>query len=193
MLQRFILASALLLGAVLAPLCSQAQTATINKSERGRTTTTSVTPLRQGIIMRNGKPMEVQGKGYAPLTQARTFPNGSTLQPNGTLTVAGGEVIQLNEGDRLDLKGNLSRSPVEVHRSTTVSGDTTGIGKYLTQANQMNDRLRLLQEKQRVLQLKNELLQKTVQKKPTDAELKKLDADLARLEKQLAAQEQKKQ
>ncbi|WP_205501941.1 DUF6799 domain-containing protein [Rufibacter psychrotolerans] len=192
MLPRSLIASLLLLGAVLAPLSTRAQSATIQKRISGKTTTTSVTPLRQGIILRNGKPMQVQGDTFTPLTQAKTFANGATLHPNGTLTTAGGEVIQLAEGDRLDLKGNLTRSPVVLQQSTTLSGDSTGLGQHLLQAQQMNERLRLLQEKQRVLQRKNELLQKTVQQKPDAATLKKLDAEAALLEKQLAAQEQKK-
>ncbi|RNI32877.1 hypothetical protein EFA69_00170 [Rufibacter immobilis] len=189
MRQRFHLIGLLIFAAMLLPAVSQAQSGSVEKRESGRTTTTSVTPVRQGVLMRNGKMMEIQGKGYAPLTKARTFPNGSTLQPNGTLTVTGGEVLQLNEGDRMDLQGNLTRSPVVVQRSSTVTGDTTGIGKQLLQAQQMNERLKLLQEKQRVLQLKSELLQQTVQSKPDAASLKKLDADISAVQKQIAAQE----
>ncbi|ALI99668.1 DUF6799 domain-containing protein [Rufibacter tibetensis] len=191
MLQRILLASALLLGILASPMLAQAQTASIRKSESGRTTTTSVTPLRKGIIMRNGRLMDVKGKDFTPLAQGRTFPNGSILQPNGSLTLTGGEVLQLNEGDYVDLKGNLHRSTVITQRTTTVSGDTTGIGKQLLQAQQMNDRLKLLQEKQRVLQFKTELLQKTAQNKSNQAELKKLDADLSKLEQQLSAEEKK--
>ncbi|RNI25866.1 DUF6799 domain-containing protein [Rufibacter latericius] len=193
MRHRFILTGGLLIGLFCAPVLVQAQSASIGKKESGRTTTTSVTPLREGIIMRNGKMMEIRGTNFSPLTQARTFSNGATLQPNGSLTVSGGEAIQLNEGDHVDLKGNVHRTTVITHKSTTVTGDTTGIGKQLLQAQQMNDQLRLLQEKQRVLQQKNELLQKTVQNKPTNTELQKLDADLAKLQQQLAAEEKKKQ
>ncbi|KAA3436476.1 DUF6799 domain-containing protein [Rufibacter hautae] len=193
MLHRYLLAGGLFVGVLLAPEMAQAQNASIGKSERGRTTTTSVAPLRQGIIMRNGKMMEINGQQFTPLTQARTFPNGATLQPNGTLTASGGEAIQLNEGDHVDLKGNMHRTTVITHRSTTVTGDTTGIGKQLLQAQQMNDRLRLLQEKQRVLQQKGELLQKTVQNKPSQTELKKLDTDLAKLQQLIATEEKKKQ
>ncbi|MBC3538393.1 DUF6799 domain-containing protein [Rufibacter sediminis] len=192
MLHRFILAGGLLLGMLCAPVLVQAQNASIGKAESGRTTTTSVTPLRQGIIMRNGKMMEIKGTDFSPLTQARTFTNGATLQPSGSLTIAGGEAVQLNEGDYVDLKGTLHRSTVITHRSTTLTGDTTGIGNQLLQAQQIKDRLRLLEEKQRVLQRKTELLQKTVQNKPSAPELKKLDTDLAKLEQQLAAEEKKR-
>src|SRR5215217_6433299 len=107
MLQRYLIAGGLLLGVLLTPGITQAQNASIGKSERGRTTTTSVAPLHQGIIMRNGKMMEINGQQFTPLTQARTFPNGATLQPNGTLTASGGEATQLAEGDHVDLKGNM--------------------------------------------------------------------------------------
>ncbi|WP_181304365.1 DUF6799 domain-containing protein [Rufibacter sp. XAAS-G3-1] len=188
---RFILAGGLFLGILFAPALAQAQNASMGKSASGRTITTSVTPLRKGMIMRNGKMMEVKGKDFTPLAQARTFPNGATLQPNGAFKAADGETIQLNEGDHVDLKGTFHRSVVVTHSNTTISGDTTGLGKQLLQAQQMKDRLQLLQEKQRVLQQKTDLLQKTVQNKPSQAELKKLDADLARLQQQLAAGEKK--
>jgi hypothetical protein len=175
------------------PFGAQAQKAAIQKKASGRTTTTSVTPQRQGLVMRNGKLMEIQGKGYAPVTNARTFANGAKLQPSGALTMPNGETIQLQEGDHLDLKGTLTRSPVEVQKSTTVSGDTTGISQQLLQAQQINERLKLLQEKQRVLERKNELLQKTAQNKPAAADLKKLDAEIFKLQQQLEAQNQRKQ
>lgn len=193
MLQRFILAGGLLLGMLGVPVLVQAQNASIGKAESGRTTTISVTPLRQGIIMRNGKMMEIKGSDFTPIPQARTFANGATLQPSGSFTNAGGEAVQLTEGDYVDLKGTLHRSTVVTHRSTTVTGDTTGIGNQLLQAQQTKDRLRLLQEKQRVLQRKTELLQKTVQNKPSQPELQKLNAEVAKLEQQLAAEEKKKQ
>ncbi|GGK58708.1 DUF6799 domain-containing protein [Rufibacter glacialis] len=193
MLHRILWAGSLLLALALIPELTLAQKASIRKSESGRTTTTSVTPLRQGMILRNGKVMEIKGQDFTPLSQARTFPNGAVLQPNGSFTAAGGEALQLKEGDHVDLKGNLHPSTVVTQRNITVSGDTTGMGKQLLQAQQLNDRQKLLQEKQRILQQKHDLLQKTVQNKPNSPELKKLNADLARLQQQLTAEEKKKQ
>lgn len=186
------IAVGLLLGIFFFPTLTQAQNTSVGKSASGRTISTSVTPLRAGMVMRNGKVMEVKGKDFTPLAQARTFPNGATLQPNGSFKTAGGEILQLNEGDHVDFKGTFHRSVVVTQSSTTISGDTAGLGKQLLQAQHMKDRLRLLQEKQRVLQQKTDLLQKIVQNKPNQTELKKLDADLARLQQQLTAAANKK-
>ncbi|AKQ44692.1 hypothetical protein TH63_02120 [Rufibacter radiotolerans] len=174
-------------------MLAQAQKATIQKRESGRTTTPSVTPMRQGVIIRNGVPVEVQGNKFTPIANARTFKNGTVLQTNGQLTLPGGEVVQLKEGDRIDMKGNLTRSPVVVERTTTVTGDTAGIGKQLMQAQQQHERQKLLQEKMRLLEEKNRLLEKTIKSKPDAARLQKLDADLAKAQQQIDAENKKGQ
>ncbi|GAB2530483.1 DUF6799 domain-containing protein [Rufibacter soli] len=190
---RFLFSATVFFSTLLAPVLGQAQNASIQKRVSGRTTTTSVTPMRQGIIIRNGVPVEVQGTKFTPLASARSYKNGAVLQPNGQLTLPGGEVVQLQEGDRLDLKGNLTRSTVVVQKTTTVSGDTAGLGKQLMQAQHQQERQKLLQEKVRLLEEKNRLLEKAVKSKPDAARLQKLDADLAKAQQQLDAESNKGQ
>lgn len=167
------------------PMASQAQKATVTKKESGRTVTPSVTPPRSGIIMRNGQMMQIRGKGYSPVTQERTFPNGASLTPNGLLTTTLGEKIQLQNGDHLDLQGNLTRNPVELQQSATVNGDTAGLGTRFQQAQHLQERLYLLQRKIELLEKKNELLQQTVKGKTDTAALKKLDEEIAGLQRLL--------
>ncbi|MFC6998465.1 DUF6799 domain-containing protein [Rufibacter roseus] len=172
---------------------AQAQNkATIQKKSSGRTTTTSVTPAREGIIMRNGKIMIILPKGYAPLTSTRSFPNGARVEPDGQFTTPEGEKQQLSDGDRLDLNGNLTRNPVVIEQKTELKGDTTGIGKQLLQAQQLQNRIHLLQRKVDILEKKNELLQSTAKNKPDAEQLKKLDEELAKLKQQLAATDKKR-
>ncbi|WP_066830033.1 DUF6799 domain-containing protein [Rufibacter ruber] len=183
----------LLVLALLTAGSALAQGATIQKTESGRTTTPSVTPAREGVIMRNGKPMTILPKGYAPLSQAKTFPNGAQLQPNGQLKTADGQTRLLQDGDRLDLQGNLIKNPVIVQQSTTLTGDTTGFGNQLLHAQALQERIQLLQRKREILEKKNELLQGAVKDKAKTANLQKLDAELAKVQQQLASEEKKRQ
>lgn len=172
--------------------CSEAvfaQSATIEQKQSARTTTKSVTPTREGILMRNGRMMVILANGYAPLTAVRTFPNGAKIAPSGLLTTPEGEKITLQEGDRLDLQGTLTRSPVITQQSTTTQGDTTGFGKQLLYAKQLQERITLLQRKMSILEKKNEILDSTAKDKSKAAGLKKLNADLAKVQKQLEAAE----
>ncbi|WP_192823447.1 DUF6799 domain-containing protein [Rufibacter sp. LB8] len=172
---------------------AQTQGATVEKREAGRTAVNGAAPVRQGIIMRNGKMMEIQPKGYAPLLESKKFSNGATLSPGGHFTAASGQVTQLKDGDRIDLQGNFIPNPVVVQQTTTVSGDTTGLGTQLLQAQALQERLQLLESKRTLLEKKNELLQTTLKDKTKTLNLQKVDADLTQVKQQMAAEEKKKQ
>lgn len=158
---------------------------TVTKVVRGTTTTPSVTPFKQGVIIRNGVPVQLKGEATMPVTQTITFPNGTTLQPNGLYTTTDGKHFQLQEGDRIDERGVMQRMPVKIEESVTVSGDTTALGAALQQAQADQEYLQLLQRKRALLEEKSKLLDGAAPAKAQSADLKKIDADIAQVKAEL--------
>ena len=183
----------LLMLCCLAGQQSQAQQASISTSKSGKTVTPSVTPFRQGVMMRNGKMVEVNNQQITPLAETKRFPNGSTVTPDGVLVNRAGQEIQMQEGDRVDLMGVFSKSPVIINESTVVSGDTAALRNEIRQAQALQTRLELLQRKRELLEQKNALLESAAQDKTKSKELQKLDADLTKVKQQLTQMEGKKQ
>jgi hypothetical protein len=172
---------------------SQAQQASISTSKSGKTVTPSVTPFKHGVIMRNGKMVEVNNQQSTLLTETKRFPNGSTVTPDGVYVNRAGQEIQMMEGDRVDIIGVFSKTPVIINESTVVTGDTASLRNELQQAQQLQNRLDLLQRKRELLEQKNALLESAAKDKTKSKELQKLDADLAKIKQQLTQAEGKKQ
>lgn len=181
----------LLLLCCLAGFQSQAQQASVSTSISGKTVTPSVTPFRQGVMMRNGKMVEVNNQQMTPLEATKRFPNGSTVTPNGVYVNRAGQEIQMQEGDRVDLIGVFSKSPVIINESTVVTGDTAALRNELQHAQRLQNRLDLLQRKRELLEQKNALLENAAQNKTKSKDLIKVEADLKKVQQQLGQTDKK--
>ncbi|QHL88953.1 hypothetical protein GU926_16560 [Nibribacter ruber] len=170
---------------------SLAQSASISTSKSGKTVTPSVTPFKQGLMMRNGVVVEINNDVITPIQETRRMPNGTTVTPDGVVVTRRGDEIKMLEGDRVDVNGVFAKTPVIINESTVVTGDTAALRNELNMAQHLQTRLDLLQRKRELLEQKNALLEKAVQSKTKSKELQKVDADLAKVQKQLTQMEKK--
>ena len=58
-------------------------------------------------IVRMGKVMNFKDGVLTPLEKQMTMKNGTVVRPNGLLTMKDGSTYQMQDGERLDMEGNL--------------------------------------------------------------------------------------
>lgn len=74
-------------------------------------TTPAPAPAADAVMMKGGRMMTVTGGRMAPLTAAMPLANGTTVQPDGKLLLAGGQWMPLHEGEQVKMDGMLVPAP----------------------------------------------------------------------------------
>ena len=81
-----------------------AQTAPTAKTTPAQTT---VTPVKDMMILRQGKMMIFKDSHLSPMEKTMTMKNGTVITPTGMMTMKDGSTHQLVDGERLDMEGNI--------------------------------------------------------------------------------------
>ena len=70
------------------------------------------------IVMKDGKMHLVKGGNITSLENYMTLPNGTTISTTGTVKSSEGTILQLKEGEKLDLDGKMMMKTDEMKKDT---------------------------------------------------------------------------
>ncbi|SDY21926.1 DUF6799 domain-containing protein [Hymenobacter psychrophilus] len=114
------LAAALLLGGAVA---AQAQTkAATPPARRGvqpkpRMVSNGAT-MKDGFLMKDGKVLETRDAHTGAISTESALVNGTKVQPDGTIMMADGTTVRLQEGDYMSLTGRLTTRAMKAEQDS---------------------------------------------------------------------------
>lgn len=79
---------------------------------------TSIHPQNAHVMMQNGKVMLNKNGTISVLRQNLTLPNGTVISKDGAVRTMDGTVIQLKEGEQLDMEGKPYSSKDQWQKET---------------------------------------------------------------------------
>jgi hypothetical protein len=75
-------------------------------------------PVKDMMIMRQGKMMIFKDSHLSPMEKPMTMKNGTVITPNGMMTMKNGTTKQLIDGERLDMDGNMMGNKMQATPTT---------------------------------------------------------------------------
>ena len=112
------LAAALLLAGTVA---AQAQTKTPparrSAQPKARIVSNGAT-MKDGFLMKDGKVLETRNAHTGAITAESALVNGTKVQPDGTIMMADGTTVRLQEGDYMSLTGRMTTRAMKAEQDS---------------------------------------------------------------------------
>ena len=112
------LAAALLLAGTVA---AQAQTKTPparrGAQPKARIVSNGAT-MKDGFLMKDGKVLETRNAHTGAITAESALVNGTKVQPDGTIMMADGTTVRLQEGDYMSLTGRMTTRAMKAEQDS---------------------------------------------------------------------------
>jgi hypothetical protein len=92
------------------------------KGEMSGTTTMPSNAMREGVMMEGDKVLITTNGQTTIMTRDTTFANGTMIMSDGTVRMADGTTMNMQNGDRMDLNGNMmqGRMSQEGHENSNM-------------------------------------------------------------------------
>ncbi|NVO84021.1 DUF6799 domain-containing protein [Hymenobacter terrestris] len=102
-------------------LAAQAQTKTppVRRAvqPKARVVSTGAT-MKDGFLMKDGKVLETRNAHTGAITAESALVNGTKVQPDGTIMMADGTTVRLQEGDYMSLTGRMTTRAMKAEQDS---------------------------------------------------------------------------
>lgn len=74
--------------------------------------------MKDGFLMKDGKVLETRNAHTGALTAESALVNGTKVQPDGTIMMADGTTVRLQEGDYMSLTGRMTTRAMKAEQDS---------------------------------------------------------------------------